>query len=461
MRWYRLTIGEGQDTNSYAKLARQELSDYHNYSNEARYTFSPAHKRKYQQQAATAYEKYQEYSKLASDVSEVVFQSYTTYPRYENRTPVNVEFECSSYIDTRKTSSTRLFTTFNLRLYSQSIALFTALRKYEGKILHFEAGFDRESEFVKKLGYNVADKNFTIFRGNIAGITGTFTYDNNYINITNAVTRPHFNSNHFKWKLVLTQGDKLFSGNIADVNTTNFIQTQKKQGRSIYNSISEALSIIFNLTDPFLKVYTHPNLKDVMWDKPYDKVIYYTSFESLSKQLSNLLGIKMSYMANKGVAIYPLQSYKEAIEDSGYDVAKARSIEAKLFNECINQGTASNTTTIPIALSELVVQPTLQGYAGGTVSITSILKPQISVGSTISLPSSGVYTEMGGEFQDPSSMGNYLEASVVNKIPITAKGNYIVSSVTHKGSFYDQSQTAWATIMECIPENMFKQEASK
>lgn len=459
MRWYCVTFGENENSSGYRQLYSQEIADMQSYNQQAAKTFSIAHRRKLYQKARLAQEKAEEYLKLSkSGVEQIQLKSYTTYPRHENRTPVNVEFSCSSFSDEKDLASGKIFTTFNLKLFSQSISFFTALKKYSGTTLKFEAGWDDENDFFKKLGYN-KNENRLIYQGQIAGITGTFTYDNNFVNITNSVERPYM-QNKFKWKLVLTQGDKLFGDN-ANNKTSSFFQSQKRQGRSILSSLSEALGLIFNISDSFLKIYLHPNLKEIVWDKPYDKIIHFSSFESLNKQLYDVLGIQMGYVANKGIAIYATKELSRFTTESGFNMGEYTAYKNALINECFKNalGNENTTSSVKIGLSEMVVQPTLLGFSQ-ELEITTILKPQIMVGSTISLPNKKVFTQMGNEFDDPTQLESYLNADMVNRIPITAQGDYIVTAVEHKGNFYDTNQTAWATTMRCIPKSLYTLYAS-
>lgn len=374
----------------------------------------------------------------------IVFQSNKVYPRYYNPTPLNIEFEVQSFAQ-----SGTLSTTCGIKLYIQSLSALAQLRSLEGKPIKLEAGWDYESGLAKHLDY-VSVNNNVIFRGSIAGVTANFGAGTNesYLYITNAMFKP---PSDVSYKLKITQNDKMF----------NTSKSQTGSSEDICTTLYQALTLTLGEN---VKLSVSDSIKDLQWTKKNDYANTFTSFNDLQNIFAKDFKVGLAYSStNNTVIAYNLNTEKKTKKVNGKEVRDKEAEKLEQQKEIMN--TMNSTTSKRIYLAEILSQPIFQGFNTG-ISLVTALRPDITIGSKISLgwqTSEKKTSILSGVSSTTSSMKSVIPAmggsfgtdqqyidSTANKIPLTIKGEFVPTKVTHKGSFYGSGPDSWATTMECI-----------
>lgn len=408
----------------------------------------------------------------------LAFQSHTSYPRHENPTPLNIQFEYANSIN--KSGEYARAILLNLFIYSQSIQLFTYLAKLKKKYLLFYAGFDNQAPLSKANGYSdsgnvskLGSKNKNdglIFAGEIAGITANFTSMEAWMMLSCSVSTKDSDKLNQKWTLQITEGDRLFSNSYSTGN--------RVEGKGIANNIYEALKSILSVSErDKLKIYPHKNLNDFEFLDKNTITIEYSNADELIKGLKEKARIQMQLIRENNATVayvwkvedsfkygFGFQVGAEAYNRILYDLdteANVRMIkEIKEQQKDYNKGqTNKSVESTLIGYNEILEQPQLLGYSDGYL-LKTILKPNLQINDLIELkgmtPSmSGLFSSktgyVGGEINNQQFLEIFESQDKYNKY-LTIIGKYRIIGIRHTGNFYGNGINDWTSEMTILPE---------
>lgn len=405
------------------------------------------------------------------------FQSHTSYPRHENPTPLNIQFEYANSINKNGEYARAIL--LNLFIYSQSIQLFTYLAKLKKKYLQFYAGFDRQAPLSKANGYTAtgnagSKKNVSeglIFAGEITGITANFTSMDAWIMLSCSIL-PN-KENNSKWTLQITQGDMLFGNSYSTSN--------RSEGSGIAINLYDAFKNILNTSDRGkFKIKPHKNLNNYEYSYPDTVTLDYANTDELIEGLLKHCGICVELVREKdGIVAYAWKA-EDLFNTSNFSVGITEynrilfntntNDKAKMIREIKEQEQNKSIVSVDRSVSaklinynEILEQPQLLGYSDGYL-LKTILHPDLQINDLIELkgmtPSmSGLFSSktgyVGSEVNNQQFMEAFIEQDKYNKY-LTLIGKYVIVGIRHTGNFYGNSINDWTSEMTILPEGDIK-----
>lgn len=372
----------------------------------------------------------------------LTFESNKFFPRHENITPLNIEFEVNSY-----SNLGNLSTICGIRLHSQSVTLYKELQNKVNKEKYvditLEAGFDYSSPLVEqKLGYRGQSAGCVIYKGQVAGISGQFNAKNSVINITAAYIKPHSADNVYR--VQIKKGELLF-GTAKNSEPTYDTSTKEYKCQTMIQALTALLK-------EDVKPQIQKDLESIKWEGKDDLIWIGSNIKQFAEFLENRFGIAIYNDANnQKVIIYKLST---AQGENGYDTnAKQSQENAETINKILAQIDGVNVknklTPKQLSATELLTQPVFQGFST-MLEVTTALRPDITLGSIIQLPNAnngGIVLAMGGSF----GMDNQYIAGLANEFDLTQQGKWYVTQCQHRGNFYGKSADSWSSHFVCLP----------
>lgn len=399
------------------------------------------------------------------------FQSGLPFPRHNNWTPLQIEFEKNANIQDADGGSG---VNFWINLHSQSLNTFVALQSWlenpsqlpalvknekgsgsaSGIFIKFECGFNYQNPIIQKLGYIKPASN-VLYIGSLYSVTGNFTQKESFIHLSwgqGASDLSPYVGNTFK----ISRGEKLFgSGEV------NF---DEKNNAMYSNTIIAMLDLYYKGKT----YYIHPDLKDVTWDRDETKIIKLgDKLETFSSQRAKLLNTLKKefglYVVEDDTGVYILPSARMKLieiepkygERPSYMTAAFISGQRQeLLNQCKRGEVKRETTNAgyvrKLAHSEIIGYPVFGGFNQG-FNLTTVLRPDIKIANTVELPDNVMLASLGASLREGFNASNQA-----GKLSTTLRGKYLVAGVQHRGNFYGKGAENWATQLWLVNQEQWK-----
>lgn len=321
------------------------------------------------------------------------------------KTPLNIEFEVQSF------EGSIAMVPGYVRVYNLSADFYAKAEKFvNGFELELYAGVDTSSVLSRKIGYsqNILSSDLLV-KAQISNILGNFSSINPYVDFFFVVDQ----------KGLL---EKLFgSKKKADENTKEQLEPYSVSippKSPVAPILVQAIKQFTNwvvMPEPLLLKLLNPSMQTII---------------IMAKTLGELLW-----------------QFKKS-----FNIEVSINTRAKIIS--LYEDGMSPETKIPfgaaiIPSEDLLAQPERLGPDGNTISVVTRLRPDISLGTIVSL--GGLKDIIPSTAQLSQGMSGGFLSSFISTPAMFRLGLYRVTACTHKGSFYNMSPEGWCTMFTAVP----------
>lgn len=322
------------------------------------------------------------------------------------KTPLNIEFEVQSF-----EGSVAMVPGY-VRVYNLSADFYAKAEKFvQGFEIELYAGVDTSSILSRKIGYSqIKLGSDLLIKARISNILGNFSSINPYIDFFFVVDQ----------KSVL---DELF-------------EIRKKKADELSKEQYEPFSVAIPPKSPVAPFLVQILKKFTSW------------LVMPEPRLLTMLNPSMQTIIIMAKTIGELLwQFKKSFNIEASINAKAKTI--MLYEDGTDPKTKIPFGAAIVKSEDLLAQPERLGPDGNTISVVTRLRPDISLGTIVTL--GGLKDVIPSTAQLSQGMSGGFLSSFISTPAMFQLGIYRVTACTHKGNFYNMSPEGWCTMFTAVP----------
>lgn len=334
-----------------------------------------------------------------------------------NRSPLHIEFEINSYENTGAT------TLGYVKLYNPSIDLYTKIQSLIGKNFILQAGWEM-SPLIRQLDYTSVGR-FTLVVGTIENIIGNFAERNPYISI-------FYRPNASKQKTAALGNLKNLK-NVKDAISILGGKTEKQASK--YEVSIPAYTFISKFLVDAVKHFTDYTIKP----SKTLLALFNPSTQTIIIAATTLAELLFKFREEFGVEA-KIDSSKKNLE-LYYGGAEGLKGAFGAAVDALSRG----SKIIYMASEDMLAQPEVVNY-NRNIHILARLRADATIGDIVVLQ--GI---MPNSSQIAAGFGGGAVPTNINTRDIFKLGAYQITSITHKGEYYNPAAEAWSTSIMGTP----------
>lgn len=322
------------------------------------------------------------------------------------KTPLNIEFEVQSF-----EGSTAVIPGY-VRVYNLSADFYAQAERFvRGFEIELYAGVDTSSILSRKIGYSqIKLGSDLLIKARISNILGNFSSINPYIDFFFVVDQKSVLEELFKIKK--KKADALGKEQFEPFSTA--IPPKSPVAPFLVQALKQFTSWLV-LPEPSLLRLLNPSMQTII---------------IMAKTIGELLW-----------------QFKKSFNIEAAINTKAKTIT--LYEEGEDPSTKIPYGAAIVSAEDLLAQPERLGPDGNTISVVTRLRPDISLGTIVSLGSLKDVIPSTAQLSQGMS-GGFL-SSFISTPAMFQLGVFRVTACTHKGNFYNMSPEGWCTMFTAVP----------
>ena len=321
------------------------------------------------------------------------------------KTPLNIEFEVQSF-----EGSVAMIPGY-VRVYNLSADFYVEAEKFvRGHEIVLYAGVDTSSILSRKIGYSqIKLSSDLLIKARISNILGNFSTINPYIDFFFTVDQKSILEELFETKKKADEISK------EQYEPFSVAIPPKSPIAPFLVQILQKFTSWSVITEPLLLTMLNPSMQTII---------------IMAKTIGELLWqFKKSFNIEASI--------------------NARSKVITLYEDGMDPKTKIPFGAAIVDAEDLLAQPERLGPDGNTISVVTRLRPDISLGTIVSLGGLGGMIPSTAQLSQGMS-GGFL-SSFISTPAMFQLGVFRVTACTHKGNFYNMSPEGWCTMFTAVP----------